>query len=431
MALISHAYEDSVPARDSKVSTDFAVVINENDFGGLPTGNRLAFQLGEQLAPAIQRKRVYKPEQLFFIMKIDSFINDTVSYLVADEKKRSFASKKLSKLKIEFPKGIRAIQEGAFSFSVEKAVLNESISGVDSGFVSKRLANLEMVFIRTVGTVFNYENGKLKNCDYYPDYYHFPEPKISNGGLDADEMTCSTSLIRLVDEVKTAEETIKKFKPKFAFLDGSIIPQYADKPRKDSKVHKFYRGVINEFQELYEIAEKNNCCLIGCVEDSRGSRIREILQKEVLPKTDIIKPEFLDDMLDSMLLDSTLDLGERSFAFPYTSGVKEHPILMDYNDKWANNIYVFYIKAAELDRPLRVEFLKSKSEGLTEKTEKVASVVYGLSSMHREYAYPSVLIEADLRARLRPEEIDTVYNKIMDRLSVNTRLTMRRSNRPF
>ena len=196
-------------------------------------------------------------------------------------------------------------------------------------------------------------------------------------------------------------------------------------------MHKFYRGVIDEFQNLYSVAEKNNCCLIGCVEDSRGSRIREILQKEVLPKTDILKPEFLDDMLDSLLLDSILDLGERSFAFPYTSGVKEHPILMDYDDKWANNIYAFYIKAAELDRPLRVEFLKDRNENLQEKTNEVASVVYSLSSMHREYAYPSVLIEADLRARLRPEEIDTVYNKIMDRLSVNTRLTMRRSNRPF
>ncbi|MEM4261883.1 MAG: hypothetical protein QXI10_02880, partial [Candidatus Diapherotrites archaeon] len=62
---------------------------------------------------------------------------------------------------------------------------------------------------------------------------------------------------------------------------------------------------------------------------------------------------------------------------------------------------------------------------------EVASVVFALSSLHREYAYPSVLIDADLHARLSPQEIELVFNKIFDKLGGSSRLRLRRENRPF
>jgi hypothetical protein len=363
-------------------------------------------------------------------MHIDSFINDAVSFIMKDEERRFSAAKSLAGLR-NSPFTCKAAEEGSFAFPVSKCIPEGKVAAVDSGFVGRRLASTEIVFIRAVGVVFSYAQGKLVSCDYHPGYYRFPEPKIGSNGLDADEAMCSASLIRLLEELKAAEETIKRHKPSFCLLDGSIIPQYADKPKKGSKVHRFYKSIIDEFQKLYAVAEKNNCCLVGCVEDSRGSRVREILQKQVLPERNLIEPALLDDLTDSLLLDPLLSMGERSFSFPYTSSVKEHPILMDYGSKWADSVYGLYLKAAELDRPLRVEFLRAGNEDLTAKADAVASLVYALSCMHREYAYPSVLIEADLRARLMPEEIETVYNKIMDRLGAGSRLSLRRSNRPF
>jgi len=361
-------------------------------------------------------------------MKIDSLINNAVSLIVDDEKKRHSASKRILSLRDKFSKlKSPEMKEECLSYAVKKNGLDAKVGGVDSGFVSKRLANAELVFIRSVGVVFEYKKSRLCGSSYYPDFYHFPEPKINNLALDHDEAACSISLLRLVEEVKTAEEIIEKYKPEFCFLDGSIIPQYADKPRKDSKVHSFYREIIDEFQKLYSTAEKNNCTLVACVEDSRGSRIREILQHTLEKEGSAF---LVENMLDSMLLDSILSKGERSFSFNYTSSIREHPILMDYDRKWAEGIYAFYIKTAELDRPLRVEFISSE-KNLCGDASRIAEIVYSLSSMHREYAFPSVLIEADLRARLRPEEIETVYNKIIDKIGRTTKITMRRNHRPF
>ena len=102
---------------------------------------------------------------------------------------------------------------------------------------------------------------------------------------------------------------------------------------------------------------------------------------------------------------------------------------MDYEKKWAEKVHAFYLKPAEFDRPLRVEFLSNGN--IAKQASRIASIVYTQSSMHREYAYPTVLIEADMRARLKPDEISIVYNKILDKLSKGFKIKLRRDNRPF
>ena len=134
-------------------------------------------------------------------------------------------------------------------------------------------------------------------------------------------------------------------------------------------------------------------------------------------------------MFDSSFLDYFLSLGERSCSFTYTKNIKQHPVLSDFNESWSNNIFGLYIKPSNYDRPLRVEFISKGN--LSEKANEVASVAFALSSLHREYAYPSVLIEADFHAKLKSDEIEIVYNKIMDKLGNSIKLKMRRDNRPF
>ena len=236
--------------------------------------------------------------------------------------------------------------------------------------------------------------------------------------------------MRLQQEVQTAKAVIEKYNPKYCFLDGSIVPQYQDKPRKDSRVNPLYHNILGEFQSLYEAAEKNSCKLVACVEDSRGSRFRGILQEEVLQKENLVEPAKLDNLFDSSLLDYMLNIKERTAAFHYTKDINKHPILMDYNEKWSKSIYGFYIKPSLYDRPLRVEFIY-RGNSLTEYSAEIAAITLALSSLHREYAYPSILIEADMHARLKPEEIDVVFDKIMDKLGKNIKLKMRRDNRPF
>jgi hypothetical protein len=81
------------------------------------------------------------------------------------------------------------------------------------------------------------------------------------------------------------------------------------------------------------------------------------------------------------------------------------------------------------DKPLRVEFVSKQNSSLKELADEIAEVVFTLSSLHKEYSFPSVLIEADLRAGLNEQEISVVYDRLVDKLG--SKIRMRRTNRPF
>ncbi len=314
--------------------------------------------------------------------------------------------------------------------TVEKKQLNGTLAGVDSGFVGKDLLAFNLVLVRCVGVVFDYKQGKLEKAKYFPSFYSFPEPNLSSSALESDEFQISKSLQRLLKEVGTTRQIIEEHSPDYCFIDGSIVPQYADKPRNESTIHEFYRHLVNEFQLLYKTAEKQGTELVACVEDSRGSRFRSILQEKIMGASINSKP--LDNCYDTILLDYLLAKGERSMAFTYSGedAKRPHPILSDFEERWAKSIHAFYLRPCEFDRPLRIEFLHSKGD-ISEHVNKIAPIVYASSCMHREYAYPTVLIEADLHAKLNPDEINLVYDKIMDKLGRNIRIKMRRDYRPF
>ncbi len=359
-------------------------------------------------------------------------INDAVQAIEGNEKKKLLLVQQLGFLrKKKFAPLSPSVLEENFVFPVQQKKLDCSIAGVDSGFVGKSLHSVDIVFIRAVGVVFHYKGGVFAKADYFPNFFSFPAPFLTNLALDADELNCSKSLLRLREEISTAKKIIEKFSPNYCFLDGSIVPQYADKPRSDSKAFSEYKGIIKEFQSLFETAQKNNCTLVACVEDSRGSRFKSIIQEELLPAFGVQASAQFDNYLDSSLLDSILLKGERCFAFPYTKKIAEHPILNEFEERWSKSVFAFYLKPSEFDRPLRVEFLCERAPALTKTADEIASVVFALSSLHREYAFPSILIEADLRAGLKPEEIDLVFNKIRDKLSKKLSMQLRRNSRPF
>ncbi len=359
-------------------------------------------------------------------MNVNSLINDAVSMIKGNEgKKKGFASK-LIKLKhknlSEFTS--KDLLEENFFSKINPAELNHVIAGTDSGFIGKRMHSVDIILVKTVSAVFSYSKGKLIKTNYFPSPTDFPKPFISSNTLENDEFECNKSLIRLKEEISNSIKVIKEFMPDYCFLDGSIIPQYSDKARNDSQLNSDYSSLIKLFESLYETAEKNSCNLIATVEDSRGSRFRSILQE-------IDNSDELNYFFDSSLLDYLLEKNERSFCFNYSSSVKEHPILNDFDEKWASRIKAFYLKPSLLDRPLRIEFLHN-GKNLPEYCNEIASVVLSLSSLHKEYAYPSVLIEADLRARLKPNEIEILFNKIQDKLGrENAFLALRRNSRPF
>ncbi|MCX6769518.1 MAG: hypothetical protein NT051_02440 [Candidatus Micrarchaeota archaeon] len=122
-----------------------------------------------------------------------------------------------------------------------------------------------------------------------------------------------------------------------------------------------------------------------------------------------------------------LEEGERTCAFTYSSASTKHPILGDLGS-WSEKILSFYLKPVQGDRPLRVEFLSGqKTFG------EIASLIHSLSCIHKSYAYPAILIEADLRAALSPDDFERAYGSLFSRLGKNSPslMRLRRNTRPF
>jgi hypothetical protein len=190
-----------------------------------------------------------------------------------------------------------------------------------------------------------------------------------------------------------------------------------------SELEKNYTTIVKQFQELYEMAEQHCCVLIGCIEQSRGARFMELMTEHGIIKAD-------SNYQDVYVLEHVLKKGQRTAAFSYSSQPEQHAVLRDFNKRWTEAMYVLYLKSSKYDLPIRVEFLHTQGR-LSAKADKVASVVYAMSCMNDSYAYPAVLIEADLRARLVGREANVVLSQLLSKLGPRIGLLVKRSRRPF
>lgn len=319
--------------------------------------------------------------------------------------------------------------EQQLAYPLQKITLNEKIAGIDSGFVSQSFYALDLMLIRASGVCFSYEKGKVVQSKYFPPSFGPPEPIVSTDGLEKDEFHKFVSLTRLQAEAQNASQLIEEHQPQVLFIDGSLIPMPADKPGNESKLRGEYAKTIQAFAQLYATAQKNNCLLIGTIEDSRSERLKELLNQNILPKHQL-KLDGMDGLQDAAILDKALQAGERSFAFAYAHDVRKHSILMDFPTPIAAQLHACYVKPSQWDYPIRCEFF-SIPEKLTENAQRVAEYVYAQSCLHKEYAFPAVLIEADLRAGLKPEEIEMVSDKIFSKVGRHTIHLRRRDRRPF
>ena len=77
------------------------------------------------------------------------------------------------------------------------------------------------------------------------------------------------------------------------------------------------------------------------------------------------------------------------------------------------------------DRPLRVEFLEGEK-----KYGEIIGVIASLSKINRNYAYPAVLIDADLRAAMDPLELERA-KRSLSLFAGPELLQLRRNSRPF
>jgi hypothetical protein len=305
---------------------------------------------------------------------------------------------------------------------------NLTIAGVDGGLVKHSLHGIDIMLIRPVAALFVYKNNKLSDVQYYPDSLPSPIPKIVFDPFSDLEFEINSNMERQVAEVNAAAEAIEKFRPEILLMHGSIVPHYTERPASNSLLFVTYQRMIDAYKKLFATAQKNNTVLAGVVEDSRGVRFCEIInkilaesKKELTPETKIL----LSKTKDTNLLAYTLQLGERTLIFKYSPDSKNHPVLREFTPQ----IFSFYFKSAEFDRPIRIDFLGNTNP--TETANRISSAILSTAG-HSSYGIPAVLIEADQRAKLSENDIETFYLDLINKAgNLSALFLQRREQRPF
>jgi hypothetical protein len=306
-----------------------------------------------------------------------------------------------------------------------------SVLGIDGGIIKHSYHGLDLMLTRAVGVNFMYSDGKLERVDYHPNPNPIPNPIVIFDSFSELELSSCYNFERQTMEILTAIEAAEKFKPDMVLLHGSIIPHYVPKP--DNIILKeYYKTLIETYRSLFELYESKKFILAGVVEDSRGVKFCDILNRRILPqaKSEITKELrlVLEKTKDSNLLYYVLNKGERTCTFNYSQNPEIHPVLKEFSDM-NDSFFSFYLKTADFDRPLRIDLLCSHD--LSGAVDKLSTVMMQTSG-HPGYGLPAVLIEADQRAKLSENEMTMFYSDLINRIgNISSLFKMRREMRPF
>ncbi len=294
--------------------------------------------------------------------------------------------------------------------------------GVDGGLSKRTYHSLDMVLSRAVGAVFDYRKDRLDSVSYCPSTSPTPVLRIIHDASDSD-FQYMASFERINTEINVMKKCLD-LNPTILLADGSITPHPSDHPGKGSRVYPEYKRLTDNYKELYRKA--GGFLFAGVIEDSRSSTFSDYISENILSQIKSGKVGELKKILshtrDTNLLFHVLEKGERSFVMR----MRYNPDMGDYG----RNLYLFYLKTTEYDRPVRVEFYAAEDPVAV--ADKVASLIYFVSSQNQEYGLPPVIIEADSRAKIREGELDVIHSHIVDRVgNLPSLYKLRRDRRPF
>jgi len=301
---------------------------------------------------------------------------------------------------------------------------DKKIVAVDGGLIKRSFHGIDIVLVRAVAVCFFYKKGKLTNVSYFPSKSPVPEPYIQESISDIDWIYF-TSLIRQKTEIKTVIESIETFSPDILLLDGPIVPHHSTKPSSNSSQFQLFQDVIKLCKSLHKQAEQYDIMFAGIIEDSRSSRFCEIIKNFLSPSDETIS--ILNKTMDTPLLYNLLERNMCSVPFPYTEHPEKHPVLKDF--EYAKKFYSFYLKTAQYDRPIRVDFIKRNGEKYT---QELASVLLTISGQNPHYGIPAPLIEADNAAKLSEIDMEHFYSHLLSYTGqLPEVMKLRRDERPF
>ena len=350
-------------------------------------------------------------------MKDLSKVIDSVRGL---EKGLSGAAKDFAALEFEPVQGGAFYENSLVVSAPPDFAFTGKIAAVDGGIVSEEYQSCELVLYRAVCSVFEYEKGKVVRSIHRPVGIDSNQWELREA-FDEFEAVQRNSIIRLKSEIDRAREAVELFNPSMVFLDGGIAPNPSDRPPKDSPTHTEFEVLLGSYRELYSSCKKNSTVLAGVVKDSKSRLFLEALARSKQLRDFYEEHKgFLARTNDSAFLTMALNLNQRTSSIPLDR--KDFPA-----DFFPSSPVATYLKAVSGDRPIRLEFLDPSHAG------EASKVICGLCKGNSRYAYPAILIEADLRAALDWRELEVAYAQLCSEVGIDavSLRKLRRNDRPF
>jgi len=317
-------------------------------------------------------------------------------------------------------KNIAAIirqNENIFTQISEHDLGKLTVAGIDGGIIKKNLHGIDLLLLRTVGVIFYFENGKLKKTEYFPEPIPSPVPEAFFDPFSDVEFEINANMKRQIAEVTTAQQVVEKFSPDILLMHGSIVPHYTSKA--EGILLKTYEQMSEAYKKLFSLSEKT--LIAGVVEDSRGKRFCDVISDKIQLNSE--NQILLQATRDTNLLTYLLKFRERTFAFPYAE--KNNFILREFPE-FSERISTFYMRTAEYDRPIRIDFL-----GTEEEAQKISSLILPLVK-NSSYGIPSILIEADQRAKLTDKDFQIFFSDLVNKVGrLPVVFELRREDRPL
>jgi len=384
-----------------------------------------------------------------FSVEIDKILNKLIELENNREKFNKIIRKLKKTINLEvLPKNLTNYLWGKQLYElITPANLNGlKIAGIDGSIISKSLFGIDLIITRAVGVIFSFI-GKKPNVKYYPENDNFPEIKTSFDPFTNIESEIFSNLERINIEIDTTIKILNE-DPDIVLLDGPILPQLREREGLKSSLNNKYNIIVKKYEKLFEECIDKNIYLVGCIKDTRSSHFLKIFA-QLMPILINKYPE-LREILDTnydyrrLLLNNRdcdflyrfLDVNERSLIFDYHDFDNKLPkVFSIFNQYWVEKIKIFYLKPVEYDLPFRVEVLipENDSEKIIKICNQIASILIPLSNHHPEFAVPSILIEADAKARLSNLDLEIIYESLKYKLGRNSPLLfdLRRNRRPF
>ena len=244
------------------------------------------------------------------------------------------------------------------------------------------------------------------------------------------------TLLRLKTEYAVAKQAIEIQKPKIMMVDGSVYPLKTDfgYDLSNEIILDLEKDVKRIYIDFIKTAVSNGTIVLGVVKDSRSRTFVSHLISTIVDwiRDKKINPELtkgfrmaLTHLLDAEFAAHLLKVDQRLSWYHITT-----PPWFPLNPRI--EFRATYLRTVKNDLPLRIEIAYPEREEWASPTLSHALAAVSLMSKHGlDTALPSIIIEADERAKIKQDTADFIIEQLAMLLGVPVTFLRKRRNFPI